>query len=384
MPTQVAFVRVPMELAYGVGAVKKTGEYAKEFGKKALVVTDKGVEGAGLLEPVLQSLKEHGIAWEVFDEVEQDPSVETAHACLERFRASGADLIVGVGGGSSLDTAKACGVLATNGGRITDYEGVGKVPKPAAPVIGIPTTAGTGSELTINLVITDRQRQFKFAVIGKNAACRVAIDDPVMTLSMPPGLTASTGLDALTHAIESYTSVTAHPFSEALALEAVSKITGHLRQAVANGRDLEERDQVLQGVVMASIAFSNTRLGNAHAMAHPLGARFRVPHGVANAILLPHVMWFNVPAVPHKFAKLAQAMGERVDGLTLMEAAYKAVEAVQKLSEDVGIPKGIAQMGVTDADIDVLAEDSMKSGNIQANPRVTTKKDIVELFKRAM
>lgn len=384
MPTQLAFVRVPMELAYGAGAVKKTGEYAKEFGKKAFIVTDKGVEGAGLLEPVIQSLKEHGVSWEVFNEVEQDPSVETAHACHERFKASGADVIIGVGGGSSLDTAKACGVLATNGGRITDYEGVGKVPNPAAPVIGIPTTAGTGSELTINLVITDRARQFKFAVIGKNAACRVAIADPVMTLSMPPGLTASTGLDALTHAIESYTSVTTHPFSEALALEAVTKITGHLRQAVANGRDLEERDQVLQGVIMASVAFSNTRLGNAHAMAHPLGARFRVPHGVANAILLPHVMWFNVPAVPHKFARLAEAMGERIEGLTMMEAAYKAVDAVRKLSEDVGIPKGIREMGVTEADIDVLAEDSMKSGNIQANPRVTTKKDIIELFKRAM
>jgi len=377
------FFRVPPEVFYGIGAAEKVGELAKPFGRKCLMVTDPGVSGAGLVDEIKTRLRSSEIDTEVFHEVEPNPSVETVEKALKAFKDFGGEFIVAVGGGSPMDVGKAVATLSTNGGRITDYEGVGKVEKPALPVIAIPTTAGTGSEVTINLVITDRPKKHKFPVIDKNVAARIAIVDPVMTLSLPPGVTAATGLDALTHAIESYTCTITHPVSEVLALEGIRLMGAYLRQAVANGKNLEARDKVMTGCLMASMAYSNTRLGNVHAASTPLGGFFDVPHGIANAILLPYVMEFNVLGDPKKFAHIAEALGEDIYGLTELEAAYKAPEAIRKLSDDVEIPKTLKEVGVKEEAIEDMAKEAMTSGNILVNPRATKIEDIISLYRAA-
>ncbi|MGI6603531.1 MAG: iron-containing alcohol dehydrogenase [bacterium] len=373
------------EIVYGSGSASRVGEILKPY-KKALTITDQGCMKANLLGPVQKSLVASGIAYEVFAEVEPNPAVEVVEQACELLQSFGADVIVAVGGGSSLDTAKAVGILATNGGKITEYEGVERVPVPAMPVVGIPTTAGTGSEVTINVVITDKAREYKFTIVSRNSACRYAVLDPELTVSMPPGLTAATGMDALTHAIESYTSLMSYPLSATLALEAIKIITRNLALAVYNGDNLVARDGMLMGCLMASLAFNNTRLGNAHAMSHPISAVFGVPHGIANAILLPYVMEFNSVAVPDRFAAIAEAMGEDNRGLKVTQAAARAVEAVRELSQRIEIPSRLSAV-ISDPNakdkIDKLADDAMKSGNIAVNPRKTTRKDIVALFEQA-
>ncbi len=377
------FFRVPPEVFYGIGAAEKVGELSKPFGKKALVVSDSGISQTGMLDEVKNRLKAAGIELVVFSDVEPDPSVETVDKGLKAFKESHAEFIVAVGGGSPMDIGKAVAMLATNGGSIVDYEGVNKVKKPALPVVAIPTTAGTGSEVTINLVVIDHSRKSKFPVIDKNIAAKIAIIDPVMTLTLPPRVTAATGLDALTHAIESYTCSVTHPVSEVLALEAIRLMGANLRQAVHNGKNLEFRDKMMTGCLMASMAFSNTRLGNVHAATNPICGFFGVPHGLANAIFLPHVMKFNVLGDPKKFADIAEALGEDIYGCTQLEAAYKAVEAVKGLLRDTGIPQTFREVGVKEDAFEAMAKDAMTSGNILVNPRTTTLMDIINLYKAA-
>lgn len=381
----LSYFKNPTEVVYGFGSAGKVGEILKGY-KKALIITDPGCLKANLVEPVQKSLTAAGINCEVFSGVEPNPSVEVVEEAFRLLTSFGADVIVGLGGGSSLDTAKAVGILATNGGKITDYEGVEKVAAPAMPVVGIPTTAGTGSEVTINVVITDKAREYKFTIVSRNAACRWAVLDPALTASMPPALTAATGMDALTHAIESYTSLMSYPLSATLALESIRIISRNLALAVYNGDNMVARDGMLMGCLMASLAFNNTRLGNAHAMSHPVSAVFGVPHGIANAILLPYVMEFNSVAVPDRFAAIAEAMGENVQGLKVTQAAARAVEAVRELSARIGIPSRLSAV-ISDPNakdkIDKLADDAMKSGNIAVNPRKTTRQDIVALYEQA-
>ncbi|MDI3535158.1 MAG: hypothetical protein PWQ82_1523 [Thermosediminibacterales bacterium] len=385
MFNKVSLFRIPTEIRYGFGVAKTVGEVVSSLGSdKVLIVTDKGVINAGLLEGIEESLKANKISYEIYDEIEPNPSIQTVEKGLEKLKSMEAGVIIAVGGGSSLDTGKTIGFLATNGGKVPDYEGADKIAKFPLPVIGIPTTAGTGSEVTINVVITDRERKYKITVVSPKTACRVALIDPEMTKSMPPKLTASTGMDALTHAIESYTSLMSYPVAATLALESIKLISKNLRLAVFNGDNLQARDNMLMGCLLASMAFNNTRLGNAHAMSHPLSGFFDVPHGVANAILLPHIMEFNAIAQPDRFIEIAKAMGENVDGLTELEAAYKAVEAVKKLSKDVGIPEKLSDVGVKEEAIEDMAKDAMKSGNILVNPRKTNINDVIELYKKAM
>ncbi len=377
------FFRVPPEVFYGIGAAEKVGELSRLFGQRALLVSDPGIAQTGMLEDVKNRLKASGIAVEVFSEVEPNPSVQTVEKGFKVFQDMKADFVIALGGGSAMDVGKAIATLATNGGKIADYEGVGKVKIPARPVITIPTTAGTGSEVTINMVITDRARRYKFPVIDKNCAAKLAIVDPVMTLSMPPRVTASTGVDALTHAIESYTCTVTHPISELLALESIRLMSGNIRQAVANGQNLEARDKMMTGCLMSAMAFSNTRLGNVHAASAALGGWFDVPHGVANAILLPHVMEFNVFGNPKKFADIAGALGEDIYNCTELEAAYKAVECIKTLNRDIGIPKTMREVGVKEEALEEMAKESMTSGNIAVNPRATKLEDIINLYKAA-
>ncbi len=377
------FFRVPPEVFYGIGAAEKVGELSKAFGKKAFLVSDPGISQTGMLDDVKRRLESAGIEPFVFSEVEPDPSVETVNKGLEAFKNSRSEFIVAVGGGSPMDIGKAVAMLATNGGKITDYEGVNKVKKLALPVVAIPTTAGTGSEVTINLVVIDHSRRSKFPVIDKNIAARMAIIDPVMTLTLPPRITAATGLDALTHAIESYTCSVTHPVSEVLALESIRLMGANLRQAVHNGRNLEFRDKMMTGCLMASMAFSNTRLGNVHAATNPICGYFGVPHGVANAIFLPHVMKFNVLGDPKKFADIAEALGEDIHGCTELEAAHKAVAVMKQLLSDSGLPQTLREVGVKEDAFESMAKETMTSGNILVNPRTTTFKDIMNLYKEA-
>ncbi|MHB1042617.1 MAG: iron-containing alcohol dehydrogenase [Eubacteriales bacterium] len=384
MNSLISLFRIPTEIIYGFGSIKKVGEVVSNLAASpVLVVTDHGVREAGLLDLVLEPLRDSGVKYEIFADVEPNPSVDTVGKGLHLLKKSGCQAIVAVGGGSPLDTGKAIGLLAANGGSILDYEGADRVPANSLPLVAIPTTAGTASEVTINIVITDHSRNYKLTIVSTRAAARAAILDPLMTRSMPPKLTAATGLDALVHAIESYTSLMAYPLTEALALESVRLISEHLRPAVFNGNNLAARDAMLMGSLLAGLAFNNTRLGNAHAMSHPLSAYSDIPHGVANAILIPHIMEYNVPACPGRFARIAAVMGVRTEGLTTMEAAYAAVAAVWKLNDCVGIPKSMGEVGAEKDLIPAMARDAMKSGNILVNPRTTVIDDIINLYEKA-
>jgi alcohol dehydrogenase len=383
---KISFFNCNTEILFGVGAIRQLSKIiSSQTVERILIICDEGVKSAGILDLVLQEIKLAQVDYIVFSEVEANPSSTTVNKASQILMDSKVDLIVAVGGGSPLDTAKAVGVVATNGGDITQYEGIDKFEFPSLPVVAIPTTAGTASEVTNFTVITDLEREYKVTIGGRKLAARWAIVDPVLTLTLPPKLTASTGLDALVHAIESYTSTMAYPLSEALALEAIRVISDNLRQAVYNGDNLEARTKMLYGSLVAGMAFNNTRLGNVHAMSHPLSAKFNIPHGVANSVLLPHVMEFNRMAVPGKFARIAIEMNEVIGGSkSELEMSKDAITAVQKLASDIGIPDNFRDYGVTVDSIPSMAQDAMKSGNILVNPRKTSIEDVITLYHKTI
>ncbi|SDZ80031.1 alcohol dehydrogenase [Thalassobacillus cyri] len=372
------------DLFFGAGAIAHVQEIIEKEGfERVMIICDEGIEKAKILDQVMEQIKKTEAKCTVFSNVEANPTTGTVDAgmyLLERFQP---DLLIGLGGGSPIDVAKALGMLATNGGQITDYEGMDKFEHESLPLLAIPTTAGTGSEVTIFTVVTDTATEYKLTAGGRKLAPKWALLDPELTLTLPRKITAATGLDALVHAIESYTSTMAHPLTEALALDAIRTISSNLRQAVYNGENLSARSAMLYGSLLAGIAFNNTRLGNVHAMSHPLSAKYNVPHGVANSVLLPHVMEFNLPAAPEKFMNIAKAMGESLDpSHPLMKNANKAVEAVKQLSTDIQIPKDFSDYNIPDEDIYPMAKDAMKSGNVLVNPRQTSIEDIIKLYEQ--
>lgn len=377
--------RCSTQIMMGEGCARQVGpEAAKLGGRRALVISDRGVVGAGHTQTVLKSLEAADVDHRLFDAVEPDPSLSVVEAAQSVYREHHCDFLVAVGGGSSMDTAKAVAILDTNPGDLGDYEGIEKFASPPAPLFCVPTTVGTASEVTQYLVITDPARRFKFTIGGRLVPPRMAFLDPLLTLGLPASVTAATGMDALTHAIESYTSLLANPISEGLALHSIRLIGAHLRPAVANSHHVAAMSNMLLAANMAGLAFNNTRLGNVHAMAHPLGAFFHVPHGLANAIMLPHVMEFNLLATPIKMIEIAQALGEPVAGLTEMDAGMRAVEAVRRLEADISIPPRLSDLGVDRGAVSDMARDAMKSGNIPINPRRTTINEIIALYERAL
>jgi alcohol dehydrogenase class IV len=377
-PARVDLFRIPTRILFGRGVSQKVAEPLQQLGaKRVLVVTDPGVFKVGLVEPVLERLRDAKIAYEVYDGVVPDPTVGDVDRCFVRAQEFEADALVAVGGGSSIDTAKMAAVLMTNGGSVLDYVGMDKVPKPAAPVVAIPTTAGTGAEITINSVIADPEQHKKLVIISPNATALFALEDPDLTVGLPPFLTAITGMDTLVHAIESFVNKNTYPMTQALALEGIRDAAWALPRAVKDGKDLEARERMLRAVVSASLAFSNTRLGNVHAMALPLGGWCHVAHGTAVAVLLPYVMDFNRTAAPERYAAVGEAMGAGKD-------AKAAVKATFELSEAIGIPKRLSEVGVTDDKVPPMAKDAIQSGNIAANPRATTLADIEALYRAAL
>ncbi len=380
---QVFSFQAPANVTFGRGAIGQLSEIVKGLGSRAMVISDPGIAAAGILDRVRSWLHDAGVATEAYTDVEPNPSVETVHKAYDLLKETNAEFLVGLGGGSAMDVAKVASVLARYGGTVHDYEGIGKVPGPGMTTVAIPTTAGTGSEVTVFGVITDRQRKFKMTVGSPHLVPQYAICDPELTLSMPPGLTAATGMDALTHGIECYINRVYNPIAKTLALESVRLIGPALRTAYTAGRDLSARTAMLLASTMAAMAFTRTRLGNVHAMSHPLGAHFDVPHGVANAVLLPYVMAWNLPACRQTYPQIAAALGEDTGARSAEGAAERAVDAVQRLSRAVGIPPRLRDLGVTTSAIPQMATDAMKSGNVLVNPRDTTYDDIVHLFETA-
>lgn len=370
----------PERLLFGWGSVGKTGEEAMRYGTKALIVSGKtSSRASGALDAVCASLKSAGIAVTLFCEVESDPSVHTVTVGATLARDSGADIVIALGGGSPLDAAKAISVMATHSGNIVDYEKTALTRK-GIPVIAIPTTAGTGSEVTKFVVITDTDRKVKMLISSPFLIPRVALLDPQLTLSIPPAFTAGPGMDALTHAIEAFQSSLAAPTTDVFALSAIRLIGGNLVKATLNGANVEARTAMLLGQMHAGLAFGNASVALVHAMSRPLGAHFGIPHGQANAILLPWVMEYNRPACPEKFVRIAEALDCDVQGLPLKEASRLAVTTVREIYADTGLPLTLAELGVPAESLPQLAQDASQSGSVLFNPRKPTLSEIEQLY----
>ncbi|OUM95767.1 MAG: alcohol dehydrogenase [Thermobacillus sp. ZCTH02-B1] len=376
---------IPTAIEFGCGSIQTLADHVKALcGSRVLVVADPGVVKAGVVERVTEPLRSAGIPYDIFSDIESDPDIASVEKGTGQARDGGCDLIVGVGGGSSLDTAKAIGIMLTNGGHIRDYVGLGKVKNRPAPVIAVPTTAGTGSELTIWSVLSDKERKVKLSVGSVYNCPALALLDPELTVPLPPHVTAFTGMDALTHAIESYVNLNTQPISEGMSVQAMKLIAANLRTAVANGNNLEARANMLLASTIAAMAFNATRLGLAHALALPLGAHFGIPHGLVNAMLLPEVMRYNLIGNLQKFAEIAAIFGERTEHLSLREAAERSVEAVRRLNRDIGITQTLGDFGVREEHLDMIANEAMESGNVPVNPVRATAKDLIGICRRLL
>ena len=373
---------LPTRIEYGVGAIGKLVESVQELGsRKVLIVTDGGIEAFGLLSDISDQLSTARMEYEIFSEVEPNPKDHNVHAGAKIAKGIQADCLVAVGGGSPIDCAKAIAVLATHGGGVRDYEGGHKISGNVLPLIAIPTTAGTGSEVTFSSVITDTGEGFKFTVKHPCMAPRIALLDPQMTITMPAGLTAATGMDALTHAIEGYTVKVSEPLADAVALYAIELVTRYLKTAVFEGADMEARAGMLLGSVLAGIAFSHSDVGSVHCIAEALGGKYDTAHGVCNAVVLPVVMEYNMDYCRERYARIALAMGISFDSTE--DGARKSVEAVKQLAVDVKLPD-FSSFGVKTEDIEELALKSFVNGSNVDNPRAMTKDDYVILFNKMM
>ncbi len=386
MPSARTF-RLPQVLITGSGASEQVGEEIQKLkGQKGLIVTDQVLVKLGALDGVKQALQRSGVPFAVFDAISTEPTADFVREGGKVYRENRCDFLLAFGGGSAIDTAKAIAVMATNTGSITDYQGLGKIPQKGAPLIAVPTTAGTGSEVTPFTIITDTKRDVKMLVGSPFLTPDVAIVDPLLTLSMPWSLTAATGIDALTHAIEAYVSVKAQPMSDIFCLSAIELIAGNLKQAWTEGSTIEAREKTMLGALQAGIAFGNSSVALVHGMARPIGAYFHVPHGASNAALLGVVMEFSLSGNPARYARIAQAMGEDISGRDDMAAARRGVAAVQRLIKDIKV-SSLRELGVDREKLEELAprmaEDALASGSPANNPRPVTKEEIIELYKLA-
>lgn len=372
---------------FGPGARKELPEVLSRMGvKKALVTSDKGLIKVGTTKMVTDVLDEMGFPYEIYSEIKPNPTVTNVKQGVEAFKASGADCIIAIGGGSSMDTAKGIGIVANNPefSDIVSLEGCAPTKNKSVPIIALPTTAGTGAEVTINYVIIDEERQAKMVCVDPNDIPAVAIVDPELMYSLPKGLTAATGMDALTHAIEGYITKGAWIMSDMYELQAIRMIAENLPIAVDEPTNPVGREGMALAQYIAAQAFSNVGLGLVHGMAHPMGSLHDIPHGVANALLLPTIMEFNMPTRIEKYGIIAQHMGVDTTGMTPEEAAQAAVDAVRALSIRVGIPQHLSEIGITEADIPALAAQAITDVCTPGNPRDVTEAEIIELYKKVL
>lgn len=376
--------QTPTKIISGIGS---TAEIIKELNainaKKVLLITDPGLVQAGVAQQVVEMLKQAAVEVEIFDAVEPDPSIQVATKAAEMAKNVKANVLIALGGGSAIDTAKSAALLVTNGGYLKDYAGVNKVVKPILPLIAVPTTAGTGSEVTIFAVMSDPDKQEKFTISSALIAPAVAVLDPLLTLKLPPSVTAFTGMDALTHAIEAFTSSIAQPPTDALALSAIKLVLKHLPVAVGRGDNIKARDGMLQASLLAGIAFNNAFLGLAHAIASPLGGHFHVPHGLANAVMLPYVMEYNLPTAVRRYAEIGRALGLQAVGDTPRAVAEKTVAAITQLARDINIPEKLSNIGAKEELLPLVARDALKSIQLKFNVRNASEKEILALLQKA-
>ncbi len=369
----------------GPGAIKELGAEIKALNlTKVLIVTDKVLNELGVVKKITDVLDAEGLGYAIFDEVQPNPTMKNCHDGLKAYNANACDSIVSIGGGSPQDCAKAVGILKTNGGKISDYEGVFISKFKSVPIIAVNTTAGTASEVTINYVITDEERHIKMVMVDPNSLAAISVNDPELMVNKPAGLTAATGMDALTHAIESYITAGAFRLSDTLSLESIKMIGESLETAVSDGHNIDARSKMAWASYTAGLSFSNAGLGIVHSMAHQLGSEYNMPHGVANAVLLPHVEEFNMDACGEKFRDIAEALGVDTHGMPTAEANLAAITAIKELSKKVGIPSGLAQLGVKEEDFSKLADQALADACTGGNPKVPTKEDIIAIYKKAM
>lgn len=377
--------RCPTEIYLGVNSHERLGDIILEWKvKRFLFLSDEGVASTEMFKSVESILKGNRVTLDIFTDIEPDPSDKTVEKAYELYRKSQPSVILALGGGSTMDVGKAVGILATNGGRIHDYEGIDKYSKPPLPLIAIPTTAGTGSEVSGSCVITDTDRGVKMSI--RSAAlnpAKIAILDPVTLISLPAPVAAHAAADAFVHALESYVSLHANPITDAMNLHAIELIARNIRPFVSNRANLDAGLKMLCAASLAAMGFSNTGAGNIHCMARFVGAFFHVPHGLSNAVCLPYGAEFNLMATPEKFARVALAMRENVHGLTTLEAGRKAIEAIKQLCRDIGIPEKLRDIGVTEDKIPEMARLAFEANYNRWNPRYTTYEDFLALFERA-
>ena len=384
--SRTTLFRTTPRIVMGPGAIGQLAQEALGLkAEKVLFVTDKGIIKAGLLRRAQDVLEGSKIKYAVFDGVEPDPRYQITEDCVETIRREKADLVIGFGGGSPIDIAKASAIMTTNEGPIAKYFGVELVPKPGLPTLIVPTTAGTGSEVTPIVILSDEVEKLKKGIVSRHLFPAVALLDPELTLGLPANITASTGIDALIHAIEAYTSVNATGMSDIFSLRAMELLYDNIRTAYANGNNLEARSAMLEGSLLAGIAFANAGVTAVHAFAYPIGAEFHIPHGIANTLMLSHVMRFNLLGNVSRFADISETFGLFTEGLDELRIAELSIEAIERLAKDLRVPTHLAEFGITEKDIPALAEGVMKATRLLANnPRVMTLEDAKDIYKAAL
>ncbi|WP_127551579.1 iron-containing alcohol dehydrogenase [Paenibacillus amylolyticus] len=374
---------VPPVNLMGRGCLQEAGQMIEQMGiRKALVVSDRQLITSGVAEQVLSILRKSGLDYVVYDEVQPNPTCQNVHDGLQVFQDHGCDAIISIGGGSPQDAAKGIGIVATNGGHIREYEGFHQSKHKSVPLVAVNTTAGTSSEVTINYVITDEERKVKMVMVDRNSLVSLSVNDPELMLSKPASLTAATGMDALTHAVEAMVTPGGFTVTSATAAAAVELIFEYLPRAVRDGSDLEAREHMTYACFLGGIAFNNAGLGYVHAMAHQLGGVYDLPHGVCNAMLLPYVEELNAKHVPGKFRHIAKAIGMNVKGRSDEECSDYVIKAIRQLSKEVGIPEKLSELGVKDPDVELLADNAMKDACAPGNPYQPSKDEVMELFRK--
>lgn len=375
--------QIPEKIVFGAGSIQTAGAEISKLGEKALVVTGRNsTKKSGALPLLEESLREASIGYTIFDDVNPDPDVGTVERGREIALKEKCDVVVALGGGSAMDAAKAIAMLVTNAGSIADYEGAVPQKKSSLPFVAIPTTAGTGSEVTRYSVITDTERNIKMLLASPGMLPTVAILDPELTITMPSHITAATGFDALTHAIEAYISKKATPMSQMYSIEAITRICRSITEATYAAHNMKAREDMLFGQMCAGIANNNSSVALVHAMSRPMGAHYGIPHGLANAILLPAVMKYNAPSCSHLLAEIAEAMGIRTAGLSIRERAYSVVDAIETLYNDSPLEKSLREINIPEKGLAVMAHDAFVNGSTLNNPRMPeSEEEVCELYK---
>jgi len=376
----------PTQIQFGAGVIRSLPEIIKQAGgTKPLLVLDPGLISAGLDTNIRTPLDNAGIDYQVYDKIDPEPGLRLADNGTQLAKEHGCDCVIGAGGGSAMDVAKAISILLTNGGRAVDYLGLGKINKPGVPKIMVPTSAGTGAEVTFTAVFINEETGSKGGMNGDPLYPDIALLDPELTLSLPPHITATTGIDALTHALEAFTSVQAHPISEMYSLQAIELIADNIRSAYADGRNMEARSNMLLGSLLGGKALAIAGVGLVHAMAYPLGGMFGIPHGLANAVLLPYVTEYNLIGNLQKHALLAEILGQNISELSLRDAAEVTVEELHLLNQDLNIPSSLRELKIPEDKLPEMAEIALTVARpVENNPRQPSKEDIIAIYKVAM